>query len=378
MGIKKTSEKCKGTIRVSFGDRKLMSRLYIAEKNNRYEKRRQTRQISKKEKECLTQGSLYRGKKGCQIFLKQVKTPIKKVDIKEDDEDVMAVDTMSRVSWYMLTTRNQSFQDDCDDMEKFLKIVSDKEAKKLGSKMQSMSLAVCTEEKMPLFFAKKNMRLMHQYKRIRNRREQVFQNTTTSSSYALVQHMFHSNTPSGIITPSGNKNTEYCFSTGGLISTAGLWPLLDNQAPPPRLYLQKPCEEKLLGDVIPDTISSKQYENHKKKVNQVEIHHLYEAERNPDLWTTCQKCREPLNTREMIVRESLGIEDVACFHPYCSFKTERFHNSNQNQVKNIDIFFKMKNENDVRSGVKRELNSTVEKASKRRQMVLQNEKIKMK
>ena len=224
MGIRKQGERVKGTTRVSFGDRKLMTRLWIADKTSRYEKRRTTRQLNKKEKESLEQSPMHRALKGFQSFLKDARAPAKEFDVPDDEEDVVALETMSHVVWYELSHRHAALQDDAHILDLFLRDVVVRGSKKgdpgkkdgdhlrnrefaaaLFAQMGNDTDADCQDElpssakemerlvrsvlqlgshdeqSMPLLVGRRNMRLMHQYRRLK-RRVEHFGDTLTASS----------------------------------------------------------------------------------------------------------------------------------------------------------------------------------------------------
>lgn len=504
MGIRKQGERVKGTTRVSFGDRKLMTRLWIADKTSRYEKRRTTRQLNKKEKESLEQSPMHRALKGFQSFLKDARAPAKEFDVPEDEEDIVALETMSHMVWYELTHRYAALQDDAHILDLFLRDVVVRGSKKGDagkkdgehSRSREFAAALFSEmgdetdnsdfqnqvpssakeverivravqqlgshdqQSMPLLVGRRNMRLMHQYRRLKRRVEHFADTLTASSAQVLVGHLYHSSatasdtqdsqkfafaTPAAPLSQNNrhvesgvsnelndieiiddNKidsvennrvsapirsahkkrkrvdenehkeqrhqqrecfdydNFKYDFDAGGLQSTDALWPLMDGSASSSRLTFQ-PKQWMAIGDSVIDEIAQmrsgegrgthgasssvgqyslqsnrdakrrrtsdfsgsatmdiagransssesastvlgfgfadeERYRRHlrsEQRRNNVSFSHSYELERQQSAWTICQRCREPVHTCDMVMRESIGIENVACFHPAC-------------------------------------------------------------
>lgn len=497
MGIRKQGERVKGTTRVSFGDRKLMTRLWIADKTSRYEKRRTTRQLNKKEKESLEQCPLHRAQKGFQSFLKDVRAPAKEFEVPEDDDDRVALETMSHMVWFELVSRHAALQDDAHALDLFLRDFVRDSKKGGGGGQQNKSTTTTDREfvdaifadmgndgydneydgtdhdddddedgaentkcrapretsatkdverlvrsvqaigaqddsSMPLLTSRRNMRIMHQYRRLAKRAEHSADTLTATSAHVLVGHMYHSGATTTTASASkgaddfafavpdsddaaGSNRTagkrrrrastndgdddgqdtekprfddidfDYCFDAGGMHSTDALWPLMDGSASSARLSFQ-PKHWSVVGDSVVDEIAQmrdrggcgrqsdarslsthfsqsdgarkrrrrassfsgslrdtdnandnsesesasavlgfgfadeEQHRRHlrsEQRRNNVAFSHPYEMERQQSAWTTCQRCREPVHTCDMVVRESIGIEDVACFHPAC-------------------------------------------------------------
>lgn len=424
MPIRKAGERVKGTTRVSFGDRKLMTRLWKADKTSRFEKRRETRALNKKEKEAFEQCPTHRGKKGFQSFLKDLRGAPKQFELPEDEEDPAALDAMSRMGWFMLMHRHRALMHDEHVVDTFVResLRGTKGRNKLANldpfaqqlyadfgetwdekedalpKSTSASAKLIEghvvrpmdAEVLPLLYGRRNMRLMHQYRRLTKRHDQSAETVTASSSHALTHHMFHGaqDRPAERFAfaseTSGNKRKrssasdqevnydiddgDYAFATGGVNATDAAWPLIDGNAAPPRPFLQ-PTQWYVAGDSVidallqktqPSTTSSsssysdstgqpatnrrrrssrysrstsssgdvggfgfadeaqhRQFLRSEQRRNGVLFRHAYEVERQANLWTTCQRCRAPVHTCDMVVRESIGVEDVSCFHPEC-------------------------------------------------------------
>lgn len=457
MAIRKKGEKVKGTTRVSFGDRKLMTRLWIADKTSRYEKRRATRAMNIKEKEFFSQCPSVRAETGYKAFKKDMKALPKKFQLpeEEEDEDIAAIDTASRYAWYRLVLRHNSLQDDNQVLEEYLRdnmrgaagktklAEPDQFTRRLFAEFgnaeectssapaswpKSIATAIkiteapnfvqktrSSAELFPLLFTRRNMRLVYQYRRLTRRSEQLSDTVTSSTSHCFTQHMFYgahdgplSNERFAFAKPEEVADaktdekrhhkvkdgdfieSEYSFSCGGLHATDGAWPLIDGNAAPSRPMVQ-PRQWNVIGDSVTESLASKmtvvtaaasstslgtatagattsqaqamsspplsfnflsakrrhsssgggggdeanrssgdiggfgfvdeqkqrQYLKTEQRNNSVVYRHAYEVERQATVWTTCQRCRMPVHTCDMLVRESLGVEDVACFHPQC-------------------------------------------------------------
>ncbi len=410
MPIRKKGEKVKGTTRVSYGDRKLMTRLWIADKTSRYEKRRATRAMTLKEKEFFAQCPSVRAETAYKDFKKDMKVQPKRFALPEDeeDEDIVAIDCASRFAWYRLVRRHNGLLDDNKVFDTFLRdnirgnpgkaklaelddftadlyksmCLEEDDAALPKSITVAQKIAEsclqkqrCDGELLPLMFARKNMRLVYQYQRLAKRQEQFSETVTSSSSHSLLQHMFH-----GAFAAEEEEKGEkksvmehlYSFETGGIHASDGSWSLIDGNAAPSRPMIQ-PSQWHVQGDSIVGSIAKnasnsssssscalpsplslpsplfnglesglevgkgregrgsgdvggygfaneekqRQHLKTEQRVNNIVFRHAYEVERQASMWTTCQRCRTPVHTCDMVVRESLGVEDISCFHPQC-------------------------------------------------------------
>lgn len=122
MGIKRKAPKIKGTTRVSFGDRQLIKRLWIADKNSKQAKQTRTREINRSDKERLDRAPSRKASDAFQVFAKKARVG-SNAFVYVDGDDRAAVRAMCDPEWDALVNRCErlaSFERWMDDLSSTL------------------------------------------------------------------------------------------------------------------------------------------------------------------------------------------------------------------------------------------------------------------
>lgn len=109
MPISANKPQVKGTTRVSYNDRKLVRRLYSADKNSRQVKQRRKRELTKDDREQLAQTPHARAEKALREWLKKARGNEQLLEIRESD-DRLAMKAMSDIEWNELVRRRARMQ----------------------------------------------------------------------------------------------------------------------------------------------------------------------------------------------------------------------------------------------------------------------------
>lgn len=157
MPIRAAAPSIKGTTRVSFGDKQLIKRLWIADKNSTQEKNKRSREINRIDRERLTRTVQRKANEAFQTLSKQMRVGPTAFEYKEGVDDRAAVQAMCDAEWSALTRRHEratsEFASWCDQLARHA------DASSNSVKMSVRSLARSAQvDDVPLLHARKHKR----------------------------------------------------------------------------------------------------------------------------------------------------------------------------------------------------------------------------
>jgi hypothetical protein len=162
MPIRAAASSIKGTTRVSFGDKQLIKRLWINDKNSTQAKNQRSREINKADKERLTRTVQRRSIEAFQTLSKQMRSGSSgsaAFEYKDGVDDRPAVQAMCDKDWTALARRHERATNDfsawCDSLARNTSVETASQDARNVAKLLARNCAI---DDVPLLHARKHKR----------------------------------------------------------------------------------------------------------------------------------------------------------------------------------------------------------------------------